>query len=88
MVVELALDHLARGADDGIGPALVEQAEFNVGLRCGELDDAERMHERDRHAVDADAKILARALGLRPPIAIGGDLDGTKTVGLDAGRGV
>ena len=87
MIVELALDHLARGADDGVGAALVEQAELEVGLCGRKLDDAERMHERDRHAVDADAEILARAFGLRPPIAIGGDFDGTETVGLDAGRG-
>lgn len=87
MIVEAAVDHLARGADDGTGAALVEQAELAVGLRRGELDDAERMHERDRHAIRADAEILPRTFGLRAPIAIGGDLDGTETVGLGAGRG-
>ena len=33
MIVELAVDHLARGADDGAGAALVEQAEFAIGFR-------------------------------------------------------
>ena len=51
VIVELALDHLARGAGDGAGAARIEQAEFPVGLRGGELDDAERMDDRDRHAV-------------------------------------
>ena len=35
----------------------------------------------------ADPEILARALGLRAPIAVGGDLDRAEGVGLGAGRG-
>ncbi len=46
MIVELAVDHLARGADDGAGAALVEQPEFAIGFRRGELDDAERANDR------------------------------------------
>ena len=46
VIVELALDHLARGADDGAGAARIEQAEFAVGLGGGEFDDAERMDDR------------------------------------------
>src|SRR6478736_6271060 len=87
MVVEAAVDHLARRAGDGAGAALVEQAELAVGLCGGKLDDPERVHERDRHAVLPDAEILQRTLGLRAPIAIGGNLDRTKTVGLGAGCG-
>ena len=86
MIVELALDHLARGAGDGAGAARVEQAEFAVGLRCGELDDAERVNDADRHPVMADLEILPRAFGLRAPIAIGGNVDRTEAVGLAAGR--
>ena len=85
MIVELALDHLAGGADDGAGAARIEQAEFPVGLRGGELDDAERMDDRHRHAVLADLEVLPRAFGLRAPIAIGGNVDRTETVGLAAG---
>jgi hypothetical protein len=86
VIVELAVDHLARGADDGAGAALVEQPEFAIGLCRGKLDDAERMNDADRHPVLADAEILPGTLGLRAPIAIGGNLDRTETVGLQAGR--
>ena len=85
VVVELALDHLARGADDRVRPARVDEAELAIGLGCGQLDDAERMHERNRHAVFPNTEILPGALGLRAPIAVGGDLDRTKAVGLDPG---
>jgi hypothetical protein len=40
--------------DDGAGAARIEQAEFPVGLGGGEFDDAERMDDRDRHAILAD----------------------------------
>ena len=86
MIVELAVDHLLRGAGDGGGAARIEQAELAVGFCGSELDDAERMDERHRHAVLADAEILPAALGLRAPITIGGDVDRTETVGLAAGR--
>ena len=85
MIVELAVDHLARGADDGAGAALVEQPEFAIGFRRSQLDDAERANDRHRHPVMADAEILPRTLGLRAPVAIGGNLDRTEAVGLGAG---
>ena len=85
MIVELALDHLARGAGDGAGAPLVDQPQFAVGLGRRELDDAERVNDLDRHPVLADAEILPRAFGLRAPIAVGGNLDRTETVGLGAG---
>ncbi len=85
MVVELAFDHLARGAGDGAGAAGVEQAEFSVGLRGGEFDDAQRMDDSDRHPVVADLEILPRTFGLRAPIPVSGDVDRTETVGLAAG---
>src|SRR5665213_1821684 len=85
LIVELAVDHLARGADDGAGPALVEQTQFAVGFGGGELDDAERANDRHRHPVMADAEILPRTFGLRAPVPVGGNLDRTETVGLGAG---
>src|SRR5258705_4493060 len=72
MIVELAVDHLARGAGDGAGAALVEQPKFAIGFRGCKLDDAERANDRHRHPVLADAEILPRTFGLRAPIAIGG----------------
>ena len=35
LVVELAVDHLARRADDGAGAARIEQAEFAIGFGRG-----------------------------------------------------
>jgi hypothetical protein len=43
------------------------------------------MDDRDRHPVLADTEILPAAFGLRAPIAIGGDVDRTETIGLGAG---
>jgi hypothetical protein len=85
MIVELAVDHLARGADDGAGAALVDQPKLAVGFRRRQLDDAERANDRHRHPVMADPEILPGAFGLRAPVAIGGHLDRSKTVGLHAG---
>ena len=85
MIVELAFDHLARGADDGAGAACIEQAEFPVGLGGSEFDDAERMDDGDRHAIMADLEVLARTLGLCAPVAVGGNVDRAEAVALAAG---
>ena len=42
MVVELAVDDLLRGLDDGLAESRVEALEVHVGLGCRTLDDAER----------------------------------------------
>ncbi len=84
MIVELAVDHLARGASDGAGAALVDQSQFAIGFGGRQLDDAERANDVHRHPVMADAEILPGAFGLRAPVAIGGNLDRTEAVGLGA----
>src|SRR3984893_1200435 len=86
VIVELAVDHLLRGADDGAGAALVEQGEFAIGFRRRELDDAERMNDRHRHPILADTEIPPRPFRLRAPVAIGGNLDRAKAVSLGARR--
>ena len=58
MIVELALDHLARGADDGAGAACVQQSQFAIGFRGRQFDDAERADDIHRHPVAADAEIV------------------------------
>ncbi len=88
MIVELAVDHLARGAGDDADAALVDQPELAIGLCGSKFDDAERTNDGHRHPVMADAEILSAAFGLRAPVAIGGNLDRTEAVGLGArGRG-
>ena len=71
MLVELAVDHLARGGDDRVGDLRLEQALPGVDLGGGELDARQRMHDLDRHAIAADRKILPRAFRLRAPIGPG-----------------
>ncbi len=87
MIVELAVDHFARGADDGAGAALVEQPEFAIGFGGSQLDDAERVNDRHRHPVMADAEVLPGTFGLRAPVAVGGNIDRTEAVGLGARGG-
>ncbi len=83
--VELAVDHLARGADDGAGAAPVEQPEFAIGLGGSKLDHAERMNDRHRHPLITDAEISPRPFGLGTPVAIGGNVDRAEAVGLGTG---
>ena len=87
VLVELAVDHLLRGLDDGLADGLVEAAQRHVGFRRGALDDAERAHHGQRLLLPADLEIAERALRLRAPVFRGIDLDGAEGVGLGAGLG-
>jgi hypothetical protein len=84
VVIELAVDHLLGGAHDGLAAARIEHPEREVHLGGGAFDDGERVDQRDRHALVADAQVAQRALGLRPPIAFGRHVDRAERVGLDA----
>ena len=48
-------------------------------------DDAQRLDDRRRLLLPADLEVAQRALGLRAPVAVRGDLDGSEGVGLGAG---
>ena len=85
MIVELAFGHFLRGLDDGLADLRVELAEVHVHLGRGALDQAERPDDRRRLLLPADREILERPLGLRPPVAVGGDLDRAERIGLGAG---
>ena len=85
MIVELAVDDLLRGLHDRLAAPAVERSKLEIGFRRRALDDGERSDKRARHALLADAEIAARALGLRPPIAVGRHFDGPKRVGFGAG---
>ena len=54
--------------------------------RRGLLEDAERADQRPRKVLAADAEVMERPLGLRAPVAVGGDGNLAHAVGLDAGR--
>ena len=66
---------------------------FSVGERAAVavdhgrrlLEDAERADQLPREALVADAEVVERPLGLRAPVAVGGDLDRPHRVGLGAG---
>ena len=85
VAVELAVDHLLRGRRDRARALRVENAERPVHLRRRALDQRHRADQRLRHALLADAEILQRALRLRAPVAVGGDLDRAEGVGFGAG---
>ena len=81
---------LAEGASVAIcarDAAGVEQAQFAIGFRRGQLDDAEPVNDGHRHPVMADTEILPRTLGLGAPVTVGGNVDRTETVGLAAHGG-
>ena len=67
IVIQSAIGDVLRHGGDRPGPARVERAEIAVDLGGGAFDQAERMHDLDRHAFRADAEIVQRALGLRAP---------------------
>ncbi len=82
-----AVDDLLRRRDDGLADLFIEQAHCHVGLGRGALDDAQRAHDRQRLLLPPDLEIAKAALGLRAPVAVGGNLDGSERVGLGAGLG-
>ena len=58
MLVELAVRHFPGGTDDGIAEPFRHRAEGHVAARGGHLDDTERMHGRERHALSTDVEIF------------------------------
>ena len=75
----------SAACDDGLADFRVEPAEIHVHLGGGALDDAERADDGQRLLFPADLEIAERALRLRAPIAVGGDLDRAEGVGFGAG---
>jgi hypothetical protein len=82
IVVELAVDHLARRFGNGHRRVPVQLAEIAIGQRGRLLDDAERADQRQRHRLRADREIHQRAAGLRAPVAVGRHLDFAHRIGF------
>ena len=80
MVIETAFTHLIRRSLDSVGACCVQHAETTVGARRGDLLQTEGVNEAGRKTLLADIEYGEGALGLRPPIAIGGNLDRTESV--------
>ena len=66
---------------------VVELAQVAVDRGRGSLQDPEAPDERLGHRLGADVEVVQRALGLRPPVAVGGDLDLPHAVAFDPGAG-
>ncbi|EAU43488.1 hypothetical protein R2601_23383 [Salipiger bermudensis HTCC2601] len=87
VVVELAVDHLAGGGDDGVGDLGLHRAVGFVGHGAGLLHHAERADDRHRLLFPADREVHDRALGLRAPVLVCGNLERAEAVGFGAGLG-
>ena len=85
MPVELAVGDILRHRGDGRGAPAVERAQIAIDLGRGALDQAERAHDLDRHALGADAEIMQRAFGLRAPKPVGGNFQRPECVAFGAG---
>src|SRR6266550_6779946 len=83
-LVVLTVEHLPGRALNGLGLGSIEQAELGVHCRRGPLDERQRIHHSERHALAGDAEKTPRALGLCAPQSIGRDLDRAEAVLLDA----
>ncbi len=87
LIVEPAGDDLIGGGNDRLGAACIERTELPIGFGGGALDERQRGDQRARHALFADAEIVAGALGLRAPIGFRCDLDRAERIGLGPGAG-
>ncbi len=87
MVVQLAVDHLLRRGDDGLGDLWVKLAESQVGFGGGALDDPQGADHRLGLFLPADLEIAQGALGLGAPVAGRIHLDRAEGVGFGAGGG-
>ena len=85
-MVEVPIDHVLRGVHDQIDLVGRQLAELDIRQRGALLEDAERADHGPAPpvALQADREVAVRALGLGAPQVIGGDLDLTERVLLDA----
>ena len=84
MLVEVAVDDVLCGSDDEITDLRIKLFERDVGFRSGLLEDSKRTDDAQRHGVMTDVKIQQRASGLATKVPVGGDLEFTHGVGLNA----
>ncbi len=58
VIVEFAVGNFLCDSGDRCGTFAIERAEVAIDLCRGTLDQAERPHNFDRHALNPDAKIM------------------------------
>ena len=72
MLVQRPGDHLIAGLDDGTGNVRWKPPVAIIHLGRRLLDDAVGPRHLLRHDIIADRKVMQAALGLRPPVPVGG----------------
>ncbi|MPN17606.1 hypothetical protein SDC9_164961 [bioreactor metagenome] len=82
LVRMLSTNHLVRRSHDGLGLFLVEQSQLLIHRGRRALDLRERMDDFLRLSLAADLEILNRALRLRTPQLVRGNVDQTESVFL------
>jgi hypothetical protein len=85
MTVKLAVHDFVRRGGDRLRQGLVQAPELQIGQRGGLFQQRHGADQGFRHVLVADLEVLARTLGLRPPIAVAWDLDRPKRVRFGAG---
>ncbi len=86
-VVVLAGQNFVGRGDDGAALFRIERSKVEVDEGGGLFDERERVDQRARHALARDLEVRERALRLRAPQPVGGDVDGAEGVFLDANVG-
>jgi len=82
--IEFSRDHLVTGAADQFTQFRIEFIQLDIRLGCRLLEHTEGADDRTRHQVVADVEVEQRAGCLCPPITVGGNLELTHRVPLQA----
>src|SRR4051794_32103834 len=88
MAVPFPLHHFIGGGGNRGGKTRLEFAGFAVDFRSGAFDQRQRVDDSDRHGLPADREVLQRALCLRAPIAVPGDVDRAERIAFTSNCGL
>src|SRR5690606_22506305 len=77
--------HLLGSLDDHLSDRRIELAEFHIHFGGRALDDTQCANDRGGLLLPTDPEIAQRALRLRPPVTVGGNLDRPERIGFGSG---
>ena len=87
MIIKLAIDHLLRRRNHGIGQVRGQFAACLIRLGTGAFDHPKGAHDGNGLFLPPNGEVHQAALCLRAPIAVGRNLQRAKTIGFGAGLG-